>query len=513
MFGVRFSFVATRSGLTRVRHFDADDSTIKKEALAFAKKHARAVDETFYSRTVDYNMLVDNSSTLLQVPFNIHEKIHDRLERYILNQAINLDDSLADNSLPPSSSASAPSDTSLPSNAIDPLTGEPIRLNIKDMSLLEKLDILTNSSIHVIATQSIVVNEGEQRAVAGVAGVFYDYASFVQRFLNLTNNKFQPDRTSATKSAACYTSNSFQDENCDELNQSTIKCGLANDTIDCLLIDNNGYIVVSEDLDFIGRHLKAYDPKIMNRLVDVGVFHEINITDYQSVCLKLEEKQQSSNALSSTLVRTSALAFVNNLISIVSYSWTILITLISLFADQAASTRFSGSFMVGQPNKQQHQPLMSLLPNKTYLRPCERILTLYETRPGKLESNLAEQYTTRCGCEAWFIYEQVTKTNLIMLVLDSSTACRLNCDQAAQSVDPTDPLDAKQINKTAEDQVCSMLERESQLYRKKLDSCISHHQDEDHIKLCGAAAKSSPVSYLIMLTMIFISSSFLFTLI
>lgn len=472
MYGIRFSFVATRSGLTRVRHYDAENEVIKNEALAFARKHARAIDETFYSRTVDYNMLVNDSATLIQVPFNTHEKLRDQLA--ILD--------------------------SMDEMSFDSTSNMSPTVKVRDMSLMEKLEALSNSSIHAIATQSIIVNEGTQRAVAGVTGSFYNYASFVMRFFNSSNTRFD-NGMPKTKPAFCFTGNS-SDEACDT---RELKCGFSNDTIDCLLIDNNGYIVVSEDLDYIGKHLKAYDPLIMARLVNAGVFHEINITDHQSICIRQEEKQQTSNAFSilrpDKLVPTFG-ALTSNLISSLAYVWT--------FATTLSSNLFNGvAYAQNSPllAKQQQalQPMLSLLPNKTYLRPCEKIVTLYETRAGNFIQNSAEYYTTRCGCETWFVYEQVPKTNLFVLIIDSTVACRQGCVTTA-IIDPTDPMEAEHPNlERQQKQVCSMLERESELYRKKLDSCFSHHPDEENIKLCGSAGRSTPLSKLVLVVLTLIS--------
>lgn len=487
MMGVRFSFVVTRNGLTRVRHFDTNDITVKREALAFAKKHNRAVDETFYSRTVDYNMLINDTATLIQVPFNNFEKIRDRFAKYEADLL---------NSSPNDIDIAGPDST--PTTILKP--------NLKDMSLTEKLSVLTNSSIHMIATQTIIVNEGTQKAVAGVSGVFYDYATFVMRFFNLTNDRYS-DGQSKQKPPQCYSENPT-DEICDE-SKTDIKCGNLNDTIDCLLIDNNGYIVVSEDLEFIGRHLKAYEPAILNKLINLNVFHEVNITDYQAVCMRQEEKQQTSNAPNSFRSVVSPFRLLatlaNNFIASSLYLWTMIANLSSQLT--LGSAQLSGVLLSKQQYISPQQPMLSLLPNKTYLRPCEKTSTLYETRTSKFSPGPAESYTSRCNCQSWFAYEQVPKTNLIMLIVDSSTSCRQSClDQMSlAALDPTDPVDIKHSN--TDEQVCSVLERESQLYKKRLETCFSHHSDEEHIKICGGATKSTHIHHWLLTLMIFISLS------
>lgn len=450
-----------------MRQFDIDDPNIKREALSFAKYHARTVDETFYQRTVDYNMIVNDTAILVQVPFNTYERI------------ANLDSSL--------------------------------NYNTKDMSLIEKLQTyMTNSSLYAIATQSVIVNEGNQRAVAAVTGVFYDYAKFVLRLLNSTNDAFINGRRT-NKPAHCYTETISNDEQCDD--SKILKCGYSNDTIDCLIVDNNGFIVVSEDLEFIGRHLRAYDATILAKLVSAGVFHEVNITDHQAICMKSEETQQASSALTSIfepfkLSKLVALDLINNFLRAVAHSWTIVTVIIGSLFPTAVDSYQAGSGKIHHPSQQPLLPTLALLPNRTYLRPCEKVMTLYDFRPSAVNSDKPEYYRSRCGCQSWFVYEHVPSTNLLMIIVDTTTQCRLDCQAASVEYDSV--LDTKEtIIGSDQEQVCSMLERESQLYSKRSDSCFKYHPDEEHIKLCGAACRTAQICISVLISMLFLSVSWL----
>lgn len=511
--------MATRSGLTRVRHYNTDDFSMKKEALAFAKKHARASDETYYSRTVDYNMLINDTATLIQVPFNTHLKIADRFSKFEMDQI---------------TSAAANYDANLDSNSNNNNNNNAdmqraTRLSIKEMNLFEKLELLKNQSLYVIATQSIISKEGTQRAVAGVVGVFYDYASFALRLLNTTNYSSRKSTEQFKKPAHCYLpADNLQPPTnrpeCDE-SKTQVKCGHSNDTIDCLLIDNNGYIILSEDLTFIGRHLRAYDPVMMARLVSVGVYHEINVTDYQSICVRQEQKPSSSSGASggSLFSTHQARLFIQNLLIGFTHLWTIVLTISATLFDLTAAAH---QVIQTSTMQQFQQPISSLLPNKTYLRPCDRVLTRYETRPGigPVSSDLPEYYSTaKCNCPAWFVYEQVPETNLIMIITDTSSTCQSKCEAngyvepaatapvvtaaavALDSAQADDSLNTQyNIIGSDEQKVCSMFERESKLYKKRLDSCFSHHPEEEHIKLCGAACKSAQTQWtLVTLAILF----------
>lgn len=497
MFGIRFTFVATRSGLTRVRHF-IDDKAVSREALAFARRHHRGPDETFYKRAVDYNMLINETATLITVPFNMHQKIEARLSKYEMDQL----DRLADEMEATSATTDIySSDTKSQRRRQVVNTEEPYApKRVNEMDLFEKLDILANSSIHAIATQTIIVNEGNQRAVAGVTGVFYDYAQFVQRLLNTTNSDFQQQQSN----------NQMLDK---------VRCGYMNDTIDCLLVDNNGYIVVSEELEFVGRHLKAYDPQILSRLVSAGVYHEVNVTDYQSICLDPGDKQAGGSGPSSSAsgnfmrihITGLAMGFLKNLANIIVYSWTILATIIGHFihsSDALTLHQSAGQYLPQSVQLTTQPSMQSLIPTKTYLRPCEKVLIRYETRPGVFNSDTPEYYTTQCNCPAWFVYEQVAQTNLILIIVDTTPSCRYKCNEASATSNQQQSFDGDSLSSIIgqnDKQVCSMIERESKLYKKTLESCYSRHPEEEHIRLCGSAFRSAHLSNILILVLLIIN--------
>lgn len=474
MFGVRFSFIATRSGLTRVRLFDPNNQIVKLEMLAFAKHHARAIDETFYSRTVDFNMLVNDTATVIQVPFNTHEKI-----RMILKSK----------DLTSHQSQNSQSESAEDMSSSDDTHG----LQVSEMNFLEKLKLLANNSIHAIATQSLIISEGSQRAVVGVSGTFYDYPTFVLRFFSLTEQKFDShSEMNDIKSNADI--------------PSAIKCGQTEDSIDCILIDNNGYIIVSEQLDFIGRHLRAYDPRLFDRLLKSKVFREVNITDYQAVCMRYEDKQQSqssSNGLNPLRAYKLIAVFSQNFLESLSSAWTILLTLCSLFQPSES---------IQSPLKPTTPPSLALLSNKTYLRPCKKIITLYEMNPPiSTGSSLdtSDLFQNECGCDVWYVYEYVPFTNLIMLIVDSGTSSG-TCQECERNPNLSPGLSPEEIRAADEEQVCSNIERESKMYRKRLNSCFSEHPDEEKIKICGAAGRLT-VAYLPLIASIALSLSIYLT--
>lgn len=513
MFGVRFSFVATRSGLTRVRHYNNGDLIVRRDALAFAKKFGRAIDEPFYYRTVDFNLLHNETAIVVQVPFNLHERIALKLAKYesINRQSFKVSTDSADQN---------------GSSTFSKLT------------LLEKLNILANSSLHVITTQAIVASEGSFRAAAGVVGVFHDFPTFLRRFFNVTNTRYSNeesnnfDQTSSSQSigqkpASCYASSDSAQlpPECSDDNFSNrrvpsepLKCGEI-DSIDCLLIDNNGFIVASEQLEYIGRHLRVYEEAILSHLVQVGVFRQVNIKDNQAICEKSvldsardsASSQASAGASSFTLKSVFPMPglFVKNICASLWHIATSFLTIILTLIQASKPTQAINLYQQQQQQQQQIAQLQLQIPSRTLLRPCVRTHTLYEMPPlptitsqlvnkSDKRANLRSghhKFINKCNCNAWFVYESVPKTNLLMLILGLSdfdcTRCAMSQQQQQDQSNqqPNDDIQTQTVDDTDTSTVCSKLEFESHLYKhnKQQDTCYSHHKDESQIHICGAA--------------------------
>lgn len=607
------SFLATRSGLTRVRVFDLCPR-IKKLADLFIQRHNRAVDESWYSRAVDWNIRHQEDATIITAPYNAYIRLIAKLRQRITQRhpaandtRANCDPSLdSEPEISESSSSSPSNESSSQMQNDDPMASAPPpssnqestgaesdpegdqslptvpRINYNEYSSYDFLDLLYNSSVHISATQTAIANKDQQRSPVAVTGLLYDYATFARRFLNSTSLNIRTIDSSKSRQQQqqqqADPAGSLMVDICPDGDCPT-KCGYRNDTIDCMLVDNNGFIVVAEDLPHIGRSLVDYDEKLMASLVERRVFHKIQIMDYQAICTRsdaeLGNQQRSSvasslltagspssspsSAASSSGLRTPpgrvALELMGQLASNFAAALVWLgSTALSMVAYQAGfndlgahtvSMLSMASGDDGQPMPWQlgatsssfasaqsagaiaNQSLLAMLPNKTYLRPCERLVTLYETRPNEL-SKLAnndspEYYATKCDCSGWYVFDAIPKTNLIMLIVNTTSACRRGCDQPSPVIVVTPPpvpiATPMEIpssgpagtttyqwapgNKTAEDQVCAMLERDAQLYWKKPDTCVAQHPDESQIQLCGGANKSTaPINLWLMLLLV-----------
>lgn len=642
------SFVATRSGLTRVKVFDLS-ARIKMLAELFIKRHNKAVDEAWYARTIDWSMRFDEQATIIQAPYNAYVRLVAKLRQRITQRhpapndtRANCDPSLyanedvgstgdesgetsaeggaSEQTIPADSSAS---ETSQPMLADAPIIGDgasttsdsaqsttsstqptpvAVEINYANFSTFEFLDLLANSSVHISATQAIIANKGtQQRTPVGVSGLLYDYATFARRFLNATRLDIRTSEPAASLLPDTV-------ELCGAGQECPTQCGMRNDTIDCLLVDNNAYIVVGEELPYIGRSLADFDDQLLASLVERRVYHEVSLMDYQAICVRNDQQtsaaqaaaaiaanalqqaqqqqlqqqqqilQQAASSASTTAASLgSALrAILSNFAAGAAYFWTVIYTMLVMHStshDLNESMPYLGAIdggfdahLVAAQSAVANQSLLALLPNKTYLRPCEKQMSLYELRPvdtSKLVSDAPVQFVTRCGCPGWYVYDFVPHTNLMMLIVNITSACR-RCD--VSSIDQTlhqqqlskaaavaetlvnspnyvpvvlpgptaEPAhtynnghinghslatsngahmswNGLQPNKTAEDQVCVMLEREAQLYVRKPDTCYDYHPDELQIHLCGGALGAGSHASLLLIGICLIIVSVIIT--
>lgn len=67
---------------------------------------------------------------------------------------------------------------------------------------------------------------------------------------------------------------------------------------DCYVIDNNGYILLSESPEDVGRFFGEAEGRAMEALVELQIFKAITVYDYQAVCIKedLNDDELSSSA-------------------------------------------------------------------------------------------------------------------------------------------------------------------------------------------------------------------------
>ena len=65
------------------------------------------------------------------------------------------------------------------------------------------------------------------------------------------------------------------------------------DSVECYLLDNNGFVIFSEDPHHTGKFFGEVDGSTLQGLVDHSVYKRIPIYDYQAVCLEGASDEES----------------------------------------------------------------------------------------------------------------------------------------------------------------------------------------------------------------------------
>jgi len=71
----------------------------------------------------------------------------------------------------------------------------------------------------------------------------------------------------------------------------------SSDDLACYILDNNGFIVVSEDVNETGKFFGQVDGYTMNMLTEKQVFRKIHIFDYQAVCFRGDESKSDASCV------------------------------------------------------------------------------------------------------------------------------------------------------------------------------------------------------------------------
>lgn len=116
-----------------------------------------------------------------------------------------------------------------------------------------------------------------------------------------------------------------------------------NDIHACYVIDNNGYIILSNDSDDTGRFFGEVEAYTMHTLVELEIFKAITVYDYQAVCKALKGGHSTSSFatifstasnpfyLKDKLLRTLFAIFLQPFQMLKSYlQWIITETIISM---------------------------------------------------------------------------------------------------------------------------------------------------------------------------------------
>ncbi|XP_053076330.1 voltage-dependent calcium channel subunit alpha-2/delta-3 isoform X3 [Panthera pardus] len=227
------------------------------------------------------------------------------------------------------------------------------------------------------------------------------------------------------------------------------KCSISCDdeTVNCYLIDNNGFILVSEDYTQTGDFFGEVEGAVMNKLLTMGSFKRITLYDYQAMC---RANKDSSDSASGLLDPYHAF--------LAAVKWIMTELVLFLVEFNLCSWWHSDMTATAQKLKQTLEPCDTEYPAFVSER------TIKET-----SGNIACE-----DCSKSFVIQQIPSSNLFMVVVDSSCLC--------ESVTPITmaPIEIRYI----ESLKCERLK--AQKIRRRPESCHGFHPEEN-ARECGGA--------------------------
>uniref|UniRef100_A0A452U5V0 Calcium voltage-gated channel auxiliary subunit alpha2delta 4 n=1 Tax=Ursus maritimus TaxID=29073 RepID=A0A452U5V0_URSMA len=212
--------------------------------------------------------------------------------------------------------------------------------------------------------------------------------------------------------------------------------------LDCLVIDNNGFILISERSQEMGRFLGEVDGALMTQLLSTGVFSQVTMYDYQAMCRPLSHHPSAarfSSASDRLLLEWSA--------------WD------SWHADSGA-----------EAHKHKKQDV---------LQPCDTEYPVFVHQTAIQETN----GVIECGgCQKIFVMQQIPSSNLLLLVTDPTCDC---------SIFPLVLQEMFTLTVNSAHNASVKCDRmRSQKLRRRPDSCHAFHPEEN-AQECGSTSATS----------------------
>nr|XP_043878240.1 voltage-dependent calcium channel subunit alpha-2/delta-4 isoform X2 [Solea senegalensis] len=300
----------------------------------------------------------------------------------------------------------------------------------------------------VIATTAVTVTVGKKTAIAGAIGV--------QMTLEVLESRFWAITTQCS----------------DVEGICPLRCGSAD--IECFVIDNNGFVLISKQRNNAGRFFGEIDGSVMTTLIRMGMFKRVSLFDYQAMCKMNSHSVSSARPLLSPFYGlASALKwFLSNfLLFLLEFN-------ICGFWHTEHFADAKPSFSVSSAHKKKGD----------ILQPCDTEYPSFVHEPSVKETNSI----IKCGrCQKMFVVQQIPESNLLMLVVQA------DCDCSRQYGPIT--MEPKEVKYNASVKCDRM---RSQKIRRRPESCHAYHPQENAYD-CGRASFIS-----LSVSLFFISLSF-----
>uniref|UniRef100_A0A182QGK0 VWFA domain-containing protein n=1 Tax=Anopheles farauti TaxID=69004 RepID=A0A182QGK0_9DIPT len=303
----------------------------------------------------------------------------------------------------------------------------------------------------VTASHAIFHADGTREAPVAVVGFQFHHSALYTLFKNITS---QCGHSDPRCEKTCFTGD-YQ----------------------CYVIDNNGFVVISEQLQETGAFFGEVKPAFMQRLLDDAIFRNVTVYDYQAVCFMPKGSINLGTVLQTPLrllwwILTNTFSYL---------IWVVMQLFLSLthaydeLYDTGVYDSVSGDIGdLDDPtlNRYKEPEFTKVLINRTRPEPCDHVITLYELNMDVDQS----VYTKEAHqCERPYVVLPIPSSNLLLLVLD--TLCPLPTHVPQLSTWP--------VEHDYNASLACHKARSDPLPRRRPLTCINKHANESVIELCG----------------------------
>ncbi|XP_020292815.1 voltage-dependent calcium channel subunit alpha-2/delta-3 isoform X2 [Pseudomyrmex gracilis] len=284
----------------------------------------------------------------------------------------------------------------------------------------------------ITVSMSISPKDGGKKAAAAVVGFQMPMTSLYKRFIELTS-----------------------------MTNPTLNC--SRDSIDCYLLDQNGYVVISEaHKGETGQFMGTQEGAIMESMVGQGLYNPVEIYDYQAWCHEIR-------------IRNAASIIMEPLLYITRFLIWFLLRLVWLTTQCVNLPGIYGKVHFDEDAPDPPPPPTPYL----FYYPCDQKRTLY-----MMNNTVAAKGITNHTdyCSRPFYAQKVAHTNLLLLVVDSMYwTCYKRLEVTPVTISPFE-----YTNGTA-DKPCHKIPLNA-LKRRRLEHCFTEHPLEYEIDDCGKAS-------------------------
>ncbi|KOC64770.1 Voltage-dependent calcium channel subunit alpha-2/delta-4 [Habropoda laboriosa] len=284
----------------------------------------------------------------------------------------------------------------------------------------------------VTVSKGIFPKDGGKTAPAAVIGFQMPMTALYERFINVTRSPIN----------------------------GTTDC---NDTwIDCYLLDQNGYVVISEAHNDTGQFMGTQEGAVMNSMVGQGLYNPVDIYDYQAWCEEVRI-QDAASTLTDPLM----------------YVWKLLLWFllrVTWFTTQFVNLPVGYAKVHFDEDAPDPPP-----PPRPYLYhyPCDQKRTLY-----MMNNTIAGKGITDHPnyCSRPFHARRVPHTNLLLVVVDAMyPTCYKRLEVTPVIISPLEYANG------SESAPCHKIPL-NDLKRRRLEGCFTEHPLEYEIEDCGRAS-------------------------